>query len=196
MIPVTGDDASVRAGKAAESADAVAVRDRHRDHYTAMAAALDAPAHSRLDLLLDQAESEIGNLRAAFAWSRENSNTNRALLLVTSLQSFWLTRGRVKEGSDWLDLGLADAEVEGADVTPAALARALADKAFLDNMRDPDSLTRAQGALAIARELDDPVLLARTLATSGRLAAWDAELARPYLSKRRIWREPSATAAG
>jgi DNA-binding CsgD family transcriptional regulator len=169
--------------KLSESAEAAAVRDRHRDHYTAMAAAVDAPAHSRLDLLLDQAETEIDNLRAAFAWSRENSDTDSALLLAASLNSFWLTRGRVKEGSDWLDLGLADAEVEGAHVTPRALARALADKAFLDNMRDPQSLARAQRSLAIARELGDPALLARTLASSGRLAAWGGELARPYLSE-------------
>ncbi len=166
-----------------ESADATAARDRHRDHYTAMASALDAPGNGNLELLLDEAETEIDNLRAAFAWSRENSEIDGALLLATSLQALWLTRGGIKEGSDWLDLGLADAEVEGADVTPAALARALADKAFLDNMREAESLARAQRSLAIARELDDPALLARTLATCGRLAAWDAELARPYLSE-------------
>ena len=33
------------------------------------------------------------------------------------------------------------------------------------------------------RELDDPALLARTLAACGRVAGWDAELARPYLSE-------------
>jgi predicted ATPase/class 3 adenylate cyclase/DNA-binding CsgD family transcriptional regulator len=167
--------------KLGESPEAVSVRDRHRDHYTAMAGALDAPAAARLDSLLDRAEAEIDNLRAAFAWSREQSDTDRALQLVTSLQPYWLTRGRLKEGSDWLDLGLTDAE--GAEVTPETMARALADKAFLDNMRDAGSLARAQSALAIARDLDDPALLARTLATCGRLAAWDAELARPYLSE-------------
>ena len=120
--------------KLGESADATAARDRHRDHYTAMASALDAPGNGNLEFLLDEAESEIDNLRAAFAWSRENSDIEGALLLATSLQPLWLTRGGVKEGSDWLDLGLADAEVEGADVTPAALARALADKAFVDNI--------------------------------------------------------------
>ncbi len=166
-----------------ESAEAVAVRDRHRDHYTAMAAALDGPAHRSLELLLDQAQTEIDNLRTAFAWSRENSDTDSALQLATSLQPLWLTRGGLKEGSDWLDLGLADAEAEGADVTPRAMARALADKAFLDNMRDSGSLARAQRSLAIARKLDDPELLARTLATCGRLAAWDPELARPYLAE-------------
>ncbi len=169
--------------KLGEAPEAVAVRDRHRDHFTAMAAALDALGDTSLELLLDRVDTEIDNLRAAFAWSREKADTDTALQLVTSLQPYWLTRGRLKEGSDWLDLGLGDAETAGADVTPGAMARALADKAFLDNMRDAGSLARAQRALAIARELDDPALLARTLTTCGRLAAWDAELARSYLSE-------------
>ncbi|WP_240631675.1 LuxR family transcriptional regulator [Mycobacterium colombiense] len=165
------------------SAEAITVRDRHRDHYTAMAAALDAPGRTSLELLLDQAEAEIDNLRAAFAWSRENFDTDSALQLATSLLPLWLTRGLPKEGSDWLDLGLADADARGAHVTPRAMARGLADKAFLDNMRDAESLARAQRSLAIARELDDPALLARTLTACGRLAAWNPELARPYLSE-------------
>jgi predicted ATPase/DNA-binding CsgD family transcriptional regulator len=169
--------------KLGESAEAIAVRDRHRDHYTAMAAALDAPANSSLELLLDQAENEIDNLRAAFAWSRENSDIDSALQLAVSLQPLWLTRGRGKEGSDWLDLGLADAEVAGVDVTPGVLARALADKAWLDNMRNAESLARAQRSLAIARQLDDPALLARALTSCGRVASWDAALASPYLSE-------------
>ncbi|WP_231990065.1 LuxR C-terminal-related transcriptional regulator [Mycobacterium sp. 852002-51971_SCH5477799-a] len=166
-----------------ESAEAIAVRDQHRDHYIAMAATLDAPGDISLELLLDRAQAEIDNLRAAFGWSRENSDTDSALRLATSLQPLWLTRGGLREGSDWLDAGLADAETGGADVTPQAMARGLADKAFLDNMRDAGSLARAQRSLAIARELDDPLLLARTLTACGRLAAWDARLAQPYLSE-------------
>ena len=169
--------------KLTESIDAAAVRDRHRDYYTEMASALDGPANGSLEALIDQAEAEIDNLRAAFAWSRENSDIDGALLLATSLQPLWLTRGGIREGSGWLDLGLADAETGDADVTPAALARALADKAFLDNMREAGSLALAQRSLAIARELDDPAVLARSLATCGRLASWDAELAGPYLSE-------------
>ncbi len=169
--------------KLGESTEAAAVRDRHRDHYTAMAAAMDTPAKSGLEPLLDQAETDIDNLRAAFAWSRDNSDTDSALRIAASLQSFWLARGRAKEGSDWLDLGLADAEAAGVDVTPGVLARALADKAWLDNMRDTESLARAQRSLAIARELGDPALLARALSSCGRVASWDAELATPYLSE-------------
>jgi predicted ATPase/class 3 adenylate cyclase/DNA-binding CsgD family transcriptional regulator len=168
--------------KLGESAEAVAIRDRHRDHYTALAAAVDAPANSDVELLLDQAETEIDNLRAAFAWSRENLDTDSALRLAAS-QRLWLTRGLLKEGSDWLDLALTDAGRADAGVTPAAMARAMADKAFLDNMRGAESVVQAQHSLAIARELDDPALLARALSACGRVAGWDAEVAGPYLSE-------------
>ncbi|MGO8940728.1 MAG: LuxR C-terminal-related transcriptional regulator [Mycobacterium sp.] len=166
-----------------DSTEGIAIRDRHRDYYTTMAVAMDTPANSGLEPLLDRAETDIDNLRAAFAWSRENSHTDNALRLAASLQPFWLARGRAKEGSDWLDLGLADAEASGIDVTPEVLARALADKAWLDNMRDAESLARSQRSLAIARELDDPALLARALSSCGRVASRDAELATPYLSE-------------
>jgi predicted ATPase/class 3 adenylate cyclase/DNA-binding CsgD family transcriptional regulator len=168
--------------KLGESAEAVAIRDRHRDHYTALAAAVDAPANSDVELLLDQAETEIDNLRAAFAWSRENSDTDSALRLAAS-QRLWLTRGLLKEGSDWLDLALTDADRADAGASPAAMARAMADKAFLDNMRGTESVVQAQHSLAIARELDDPALLARALSACGRVNSWEADLAQPYLAE-------------
>ena len=73
--------------KLGESGEADAVRTRHRDYYTAMAAQLDAPAGSDYEQRLDQAEMEIDNLRAAFVWSRENSDVELALALASSLQA-------------------------------------------------------------------------------------------------------------
>ena len=46
---------------------------------------------------------EIDNLRAAFVWSRENSDVELALALASSLQALWLARGRVREGLTWFD---------------------------------------------------------------------------------------------
>ena len=59
--------------KLRESREGDDVRSRHRDHYTAMAAA----AATRLrgggyQQRIEWAEAEMDNLRAAFAWSREN----------------------------------------------------------------------------------------------------------------------------
>ena len=79
--------------KLGESGEADAVRARHRDHYTAIAAVLDAPAGSDYEQRLEQADLEIDNLRAAFGWSRENSDIELALALASSLQPLWLGAG-------------------------------------------------------------------------------------------------------
>jgi predicted ATPase len=70
--------------KLGESGEADAVRARHRDHYTAMAALLDAPAATGHQQRVQQIEAEIDNLRAAFAWSRENYDMDLALQLASS----------------------------------------------------------------------------------------------------------------
>jgi predicted ATPase/class 3 adenylate cyclase/DNA-binding CsgD family transcriptional regulator len=157
--------------KLGESGEADAVRARHRDHYTALAAVLDAPAGRDYEQRLEQADTEIDNLRAAFGWSRENSAIELALALASSLQPLWLARGRIREGLVWFDAALADLDAHHLGVAPAVRARALADRPLLAIRVDTaDSLDQAQQALAIARELDDPALLARTLITCGFIA--------------------------
>jgi predicted ATPase/class 3 adenylate cyclase/DNA-binding CsgD family transcriptional regulator len=171
--------------KLGESGEADIVRARHRDHYTSMAALLDAPAGSDYGQRLEQANTEIDNLRAAFGWSRENSDIELALTLASSLQLLWQARGRLREGLTWFDNALTDLDAHHAGVTPAVRARALADRATLGLWAgDADSPVQAQQALAIAREVDDPVLLVRALTARGYVAAYfDAESARAYLAE-------------
>jgi predicted ATPase/class 3 adenylate cyclase/DNA-binding CsgD family transcriptional regulator len=167
--------------KLGESGEADAVRGRHRDHYTAMAAVLDAPAGRDYEQCLGQTNIEIDNLRAAFAWSRENSDIEPALALASSLQPLWLTRGRLREGLAWFDATLADLDAHQAGVTAAVRARALADKAVLDTyLGAADGLDQAEQAVAMAREVDEPALLARTLTAHGFTASlsYHAEVAR------------------
>jgi DNA-binding CsgD family transcriptional regulator len=171
--------------KLGESGEADSVRSRHRDHYTALAARLDAPAGSDYEQRLEQADIEIDNLRAAFAWSRENSDVELALALASSLQPLWQARGRLREGLAWFDTALADDNAHHAGVAAAVLARALADRAALGlSAGAADSLDQAQQALAIAREVEDPALLARALTACGYIASFfDAEAARAYLAE-------------
>ncbi len=170
--------------KLGESGEADAVRSRHRDYYTAMAAAIDVLAGSDYEQRLDQAEMEIDNLRAAFVWSRENSDVELALALASSLQALWLARGRVREGLTWFDTVLNQEVAQDAGVAAAVRARALADKVMLDIlMVAADSLDWAQHALALAREIEDPAVLARALATCGFAAAYNAELAGAYFAE-------------
>jgi predicted ATPase/class 3 adenylate cyclase/DNA-binding CsgD family transcriptional regulator len=168
--------------KLAESGEADAIRSRHRDYYTGLAGLLDAPADRDYERLIEQAESEIANLRAAFLWSRENSEVELALALASSLQPLWQARGRIREGLAGFDAALALAAPHPG-VAAAVRARALADRAMLAIwVGDADSLSQAQQALAIAREVDDPALLALALTACGLVAALvSAELAGSYL---------------
>src|SRR6202035_1946083 len=136
---------------------------------------------------LERADTEIDNLRAAFAWSRENSAIELALTLASSLQPLWQARGRLREGLTWFDTALADLDAQHPGVAAAVLARALADSAMLSlsvGVGAADSPDQAQQALAIARDLDDPALLARALTTCGLIAGYfDAEASWAYLAE-------------
>jgi DNA-binding CsgD family transcriptional regulator len=158
--------------KLGESGEADAVRTRHRDHYTAMAALLDAPKGHDHEQRLQQSVIEIDNLRAAFGWSRETSDAGAALALACTLQPLWQARGRVREGLAWIDAALADDDAQPAELAPSVRARALADKAVLATMMATDGgLEQAQQALAIARDIDDPAPLLRALIACGYTAA-------------------------
>ncbi|MCA2241768.1 LuxR family transcriptional regulator [Mycobacterium sp. WUMAC-067] len=170
--------------KLSESGEADAVRARHRDHYSAMAAMLDEPGWSGHQHRVEQAETEIDNLRAAFAWCRENGETVAAIQLASALQPLWLTRGRVREGRAWFDAALAGGKPHLSGVPVTVRARALADSAALDAAQNiHDRVDTALEALTIARELNDPALLVRALLACGLLTAYDAEAAKTYLDE-------------
>jgi predicted ATPase/class 3 adenylate cyclase/DNA-binding CsgD family transcriptional regulator len=170
--------------KLGESGEADAVRARHRDYYTAMAALLDAPAATGHQRRVEQIEAEIDNLRAAFAWSRENFDVELALQIASALQPLWLTRGRLNEGLSWIDTALADLDAVDREVAPAVLARTLADAAVLDGwVGVPERREQANEALAIARQLDDPSLLVRALTACCGTAAFSPEQAANYFAE-------------
>jgi predicted ATPase/class 3 adenylate cyclase/DNA-binding CsgD family transcriptional regulator len=171
--------------KLGESGEADDVRSRHRDYYTSMAAELDGPSRGGHDMRVAQAEAEIDNLRAAFAWSCESSNFDRALQLASSLQPLWLNAGRFQEGMGWFDAVLADGDGQSVELPAAVHARALADRAMLDVLRSGHDrmVDQARHALAIARELDDPALIVRALIACGSSALYGFDAAQPYLAE-------------
>ncbi len=170
--------------KLSESGEADGVRTRHRDYYTSLAGMLDAPTQSGHEEGIEQAGIEIENLRAAFAWSRENADIDLALQLASSLQPLWLSRGRLQEGLAWFDAALADCDADGAEVAPAIRAQVLADKAVLDAWTvryfSPDG---ADEAVAIARELGERALLVRALGARGFVGAYRRSTAGSYLTE-------------
>jgi predicted ATPase/class 3 adenylate cyclase len=109
------------AEKLGESGEAGDVRTRHRDHFTSMAALLDGPSDSGYGQRVEKAEIEIDNLRAAFAWSRENGDAERALMLASSLTPLW--QPRPAEGIAWFDAVLSEANAQHIDIAPVVRAR-------------------------------------------------------------------------
>ncbi|WP_371685612.1 LuxR C-terminal-related transcriptional regulator [Mycobacterium sp. MFM001] len=168
--------------KLADSGEADAVRTRHRDHYTLMAAHLDNPTRDGHEQTLEKAEIEIDNLRAAFAWSHESGDIEQALSLASSLLPLWLARGRIVEGVAWFDAALGERNVD--EVARPVYARALADNALLNAWGlSLDSLGQAEEAVVIARDINDPALLARALTACVAIAAYNTEMARPYFAE-------------
>ncbi len=166
-----------------ESREGNDIRTRHRDHYTAMAAKLDAPAGADYQRRLEQAETEIDNLRAAFAWSRENSDTELALTLASALVPLWRSHGQMQEGLNWLNAALADAERDGMDA-PTARVRAAVGRSVLESYRGMSvDRDEAERTLAAARELGDPALVARALTACACRAADDRELSVAYFTE-------------
>jgi predicted ATPase/class 3 adenylate cyclase/DNA-binding CsgD family transcriptional regulator len=170
--------------KLSESGEADNARARHRDHYAAMAALLDEPASKERRARVERAETEMDNLRAAFAWSREHNDTEDALRLVSCLQPLWLSRGRIMEGLSWFYAIPTDDGQLAANVAPAVQARATADRALLTSVLSvPDNLEHVEQSLTIAREIGEPGLLLRALIACGCTAVFEADVARPYLAE-------------
>jgi predicted ATPase/class 3 adenylate cyclase/DNA-binding CsgD family transcriptional regulator len=166
--------------KLGESGEADEVRARHRDHYAALAALVDAPPVTELDRRVAWAETEIDNLRAACTWSLECSELERALQLASALHPLWITTGRFQEGLSWFDAALSDQDHE---LAAAVRARAMADRAALDAYAGFDSIDLAEQALAIARDIGDPALMTRALLACGGLSIYRPEIAQQYLDE-------------
>ena len=124
----------------------------------------------------------MDNLRSAFAWSLENSETELALRMASSLQPLWMSRGRMTEGMAWLETALADANAQ--TVSPAIQVRAHADKSFLlDSLGFVGSVDEAEQTLARAQEIADPTLVIRALVARGAASAYPVDAARPYFDE-------------
>lgn len=152
--------------KLGESGEADEVRTRHRDYYTTRAIDFESHGLSGLEALLNWAQSEIDNLRAAYSWSLEKSDPEIALELVSAVQQVWIRCGRFREGLAGFDALLTDET--RSHVTPAAWVRGVAYHGVLCAWAGArGDVDRSREALAIARELDVPALLALALVGRG-----------------------------
>ncbi|SOJ54742.1 Putative HTH-type transcriptional regulator [Mycobacterium simulans] len=160
---------------------------RHCDYYKTLAALLDTPGRCDRLELVEQAEIEIHNLRAAFTWNRKNGDWAGALQLASELQPIWFGRGRQHEGLRWFDSILERGNTNQPVVPAGIWARALADSVMLDTLLTASPVpathiaARAHQALAIARDIDDSAALVRALTACGYSGGYNTEAAQVYL---------------
>jgi non-specific serine/threonine protein kinase len=110
----------------AASGEADSVRRRHAEYYVALAER-DGPRATNIvsPAWLDRMELELGNLRAALAWSLSGTGLGELGLGLTGMLShFWIWRGYWDEFRRWLEAALALSDAAGAPLT-LARARAL-----------------------------------------------------------------------
>jgi predicted ATPase/DNA-binding CsgD family transcriptional regulator len=140
-----------------------AARIAHRDYYLALAEAA-APQLIGPDqgAWLDRLDAELGNLRAALAFSQAQPDPEPGLRLAASLRVFWTARGHAAEGTDALRALL---DLPAAQQATLARARALA--AAVNLLEKTSGYATAedycQEALAIARAAGDDHLVADLL---------------------------------
>lgn len=145
----------------AESGEEDAVRERHLDHYLrfaeACASRISSPEQAHV---LDMLERELDNFRAAIQWASASAHHEQTLRFATALHLQALMRGHYSEGRKWLD----DAIEQGTNADARIRANTLIASARLEtHVYGANALSRAEHALALAREVGDTALLARAL---------------------------------
>ncbi|HEX2991162.1 MAG TPA: adenylate/guanylate cyclase domain-containing protein, partial [Anaerolineales bacterium] len=166
--------------KLLESGEAVNARDRHLAHFMDYARRAEEKFGTpQRPLWVNRLEIEHDNLRSALDWAVEH-HPESALQMVASLATFWLSRRYMTEGCKWCQAAISRAEALSTadlDRTRAQRARAYSALAMLSINRGehPAGQSAAWKGVALARQLDDPLQLARALHFLGMSSAFSGD---------------------
>ena len=152
-----------------DSGEAAAVRDRHRDHFMALAEEmgqqLSGPAPGTAMATL---EPERDNLFRALAWCNGAEGARQGLRMVAALRYFWPSCGLLVRGYEVTREALAR---PGADQCGALRGRALSVASILCTWlgRDHDAIGHAEESLAVFERAGDDQGVARALSYIGAI---------------------------
>ena len=151
----------------AEDGDERRARDRHLDHYLALAREVGRHANGAgARVWFARADQEMSNLRAAHDWALTAGRADQASLLAAALYWYWWIRAASSEGIDRLTRSLA----LGPDRAVAARAGIGLATMLHQAGRRAESETVADAAREDAEATGDRRALARALGMLGRLA--------------------------
>ena len=126
---------------------------------------------------------EIGNLRSALAWAfAPDGDVILGQTLLCYSSRLWIETGQVQERNTWRDLALDRVD---ALTPPAIVAQLLVIAVTYDSLMSPARHEPIARAVALARALDDPFLLAEALIYLGLTVATptDTSPGEPYLQE-------------
>jgi predicted ATPase/DNA-binding SARP family transcriptional activator len=146
------------------------VRRQHADYFRALAEQAEGELEGAMQgSWFDTLEAELDNIRAALEWDFGGGDPETGARLASSLWRFWYLRGRILEGSRWLDRALA-ADFEPSRSLEQKLLKAAAILAQqLGDLEKTSNLTGRR--LRLARTAGDQPEIAACLNNLG-LIAW------------------------
>ena len=124
-------------------------------------------------LWYDRIDTEHANIRLALAWGNDDAQERAAVTRLTSaLWRYWLERGHVTEGREWLDRALASP----SGVPPGERAKALRAAGALAMWQSDLTAARRyhDDSLTIARAIGDELGAAASLSHLG-IVAWRSD---------------------
>ncbi|WP_410672935.1 helix-turn-helix transcriptional regulator [Amycolatopsis sp. cmx-4-68] len=167
------------AARLAEAEETDAVRDRHLDHFLALAEAAEPDLDRDKDAWRARMEPERDNLRAALEWGLTREDPTRGRRLAAAVAWLWNLRGRGHEGLAYLKRAVARCPGERSPLQ----ARLCTGMGLVADTTAPFDLEAARQGLELATELGEAGLRARCLSLTalGHLytdfdAAWDVAL--------------------
>jgi len=142
----------------AASGEEDAVRERHATWCLALAARVVDGIVEEEPRSLRQAETELGNVRAALVWLDRTANVVDLLRLAELVHPLWDVRGYRVEAIQWFERGL----IHGRDLPPEVRVRALAGLGrHLERLGHYEQArTLLEERLLLARQLGDPLQIA------------------------------------
>jgi predicted ATPase len=164
------------ASRLAEMAEATSLYRSHAGYYAALVSRTAPELTGRSqDEALEVLAADEDNLRSALDWcSGDARSSETGLALAADLVLFWYLRSRPAEGAARLDALLA--VTTAADSGPRAAALWGAGF-FFTILGDPRAGPFLRHGLAMAKEVGDRALIARSLDVLGLLAFFENDLA-------------------
>jgi predicted ATPase/class 3 adenylate cyclase len=150
------------------------IRRRHAEYFLDLS--LEAEPHltggDQVEWL-DRCDRDHANIRAALEWAIEAGDADRAQESAGALWRFWQQRGHLAEGRGWFEVILA--MPSGRDASPARAKALIGAGGMAWWQQDRDGAGACyEEAVAIERELGDPVRLAEALYNLSFVVAGDS----------------------